>query len=55
MRKIFDGSVLALCVLTIINTDYTSISALDIAVFACMGIAVAAVSINAIMQRRRNK
>jgi hypothetical protein len=40
MRKIIDGALIALCVLTLVDTDFSHVTALNIAVFICMGIAL---------------
>jgi uncharacterized membrane protein YbhN (UPF0104 family) len=55
MRKIIDGSVIVLCLLTVVNTDYSRFDWLDIVVFACMGIALVSVAAYAIMSRRKGK
>ena len=40
MRKIIDGSLIAVCVLTILDTDYGNFRLMDGLVFGCMALAI---------------
>ena len=55
MRKAIDACFVALCLLTIANTDYSGFGALDVAVFACMGLGIASAAILFFVQRRKGK
>lgn len=53
MRKILDGTLAALCILTVVNTDYASFGVIDGLLFTCMGIAViSGVALFAVSRRK---
>jgi len=52
MSKAKDLTLLTLILLTLANTNYADIGALDIVLFACMGAAVAATIALYVVQRR---
>jgi hypothetical protein len=53
MRKIIDGSFVALGLLTLAGTDYADLSVWDIAVFACLTVAAVSTIILVITQGKR--
>jgi hypothetical protein len=55
VKRIFDGGLAILCVATLASTDFSGIQTADVIVLACMGAAVLAKIVCAIVMRRKHK
>jgi|GEM_PF-2793497 len=56
MRTLIDLLLMALCALTVINTNYSLFSLVDGIIFGCIGLAlVAAIILRVVTQKKKDK